>query len=187
MNTAKYSASKKQQRLYASGFTLLELMVVVMIVAIFAAIAIPSYQSFIIRNGESVAQEKLLALSGSLERWRAKNLSYKSYVPSVDFISGQGYTAHTGWGNTAICIPSTADCDYKIRLFTTASGSSVGLGAANADVTRWQAIAIPVSSNLANAKAKKFYLNSQGENCYAKKSDTNYASFAACTAANAKW
>lgn len=42
------------------GFTLLELMVVVVIVAIFATIAIPSYERYIARSYQAKAQAELL-------------------------------------------------------------------------------------------------------------------------------
>jgi type IV pilus assembly protein PilE len=52
----------------ASGFTLIELMITMLIVAILAAIAYPSYQSHVAKSRCSKAKSDLLELSHFLER-----------------------------------------------------------------------------------------------------------------------
>lgn len=63
------------------GFTLIELMVVVMIVAILVAIALPSYQQYGRRAAESNAQQEMLKLAEQLERHKGKNFSYRGFNP----------------------------------------------------------------------------------------------------------
>lgn len=62
------------------GFTLLELMMVVVIVAVFAAIAIPSYERYIARSYQAKAQAELLMLSERLESYRGRQLNYAGFV-----------------------------------------------------------------------------------------------------------
>ena len=64
----------------SSGFTLIELMVVVVIVAIFAAIAIPSYQEYVRRAVASQAQQEIQRLATLLDRRKARNFSYRGFA-----------------------------------------------------------------------------------------------------------
>ena len=70
-----------------NGFTLIELMVVVVIVAIFVAIAIPSYQAYIRRAETSKAQQELKRIATLLERHKARNFSYKGFDLSAQTLS----------------------------------------------------------------------------------------------------
>lgn len=60
----------------SKGFTLVELMVVVAIVAILAAIAWPSYTRYVLRSKIRIAQADLLALSANVENHRQRSLVY---------------------------------------------------------------------------------------------------------------
>ena len=60
-----------------AGFTLIELMITVVIVAILAAIAYPSYQRYVQNTREAEAQGQIMELASSLEAYRAKHFSYK--------------------------------------------------------------------------------------------------------------
>ncbi|WP_248796090.1 type IV pilin protein [Pseudomonas sp. MWU13-2105] len=59
-----------------SGFTLIEAMITVAIVAILAAIALPAYSSYITKSNIKAAQADLVALSLNLENYYQKQLAY---------------------------------------------------------------------------------------------------------------
>ena len=67
---------KQQVRVPARGFTLIELMIVVAIVAILAAIAYPSYREHVVKSRRATAQSCLLELAQFMERFYTTNMKY---------------------------------------------------------------------------------------------------------------
>lgn len=61
------------------GFTLIEIMVVVLIVAIFAAIAIPSYQEYKRRALATQAQDQIQQIAIELEKHKTRNFNYLGF------------------------------------------------------------------------------------------------------------
>ena len=64
----------------SAGFTLIELMIVVAIVGILAAVAYPSYQDYVRRAARADAQADLLELAQLMERQFTLNNSYAAFA-----------------------------------------------------------------------------------------------------------
>lgn len=68
----------------ANGFTLIELMIVVAIMGILAAIAVPQYQSYMLKGRRAAAQAFLLQAS---QRQQQYFLDNRSYAPSFSALN----------------------------------------------------------------------------------------------------
>ena len=94
-----------------TGFTLIELMVVIVIGTILLAVAIPSYQSQIRRSRRTEAKTAVLELAGREERFFSTNGAAYSVLPS-----DMGYTGAfpqaigSGYYNITVCSPA-GNCD----------------------------------------------------------------------------
>jgi type IV pilus assembly protein PilE len=94
-----------------AGFTLLEMMIVVIIIAILSAIAIPTYRKYVLRSHRTEAQRALLDLAGRQERYfYAKN----AYATTLLELNGTPTMAGNG-DNYVIVDPITASStDYSM-------------------------------------------------------------------------
>ena len=72
----------------AHGFTLLELMIVVSIIGILATLAVPSYQSSVVKAMEAALRQDLSTLRDVLDQHKADQ---GKYPPSLSTLVGTGY------------------------------------------------------------------------------------------------
>jgi len=75
-----------------SGFTLIEMMIVVAIIAIIAAIAYPAYQNFLLRARRADGQEFLQRIASAQERFYTNR---NRYTTDLDTAAGLGLGANT--------------------------------------------------------------------------------------------
>ena len=92
------------------GFTLIELMITVAVIGILAAIAIPSYQSYVREARRSEGTSGLLEMQSLQERWRLNNTTYgtAANLGTVGTLPTSTYYAFTVTANTATAFTLTA-------------------------------------------------------------------------------
>lgn len=69
------------------GFTLIELMVVVAIVAILTMVALPFYEEYVIRSNRSVGAAELMKLASRQEQFFIDNKTYAVTLGSLGYIN----------------------------------------------------------------------------------------------------
>jgi type IV pilus assembly protein PilE len=97
------------------GITLIELLVVIGIVGILAAVAIPSYNSYMVRARRADAKTGLEQVRAAQEMWRAERGTYA--------VDAGGNTAETILINTMGVPPSPINVDYT-WAFTVKTGTT---------------------------------------------------------------
>ncbi len=93
------------------GFTLIELMIVVVVIAILAAVAIPSYSAYVRRGERSAAQQLMLAISSREEQHL---LDARQYTATVG-TNGLGYNPQ-GWTCAAAPAATCVNARYTLTV-----------------------------------------------------------------------
>jgi type IV pilus assembly protein PilE len=153
-----------------AGFTLIELMITVAIIAILAAIALPAYSNYVIRGRLVPMTNTLAAARTAMEQYYQDNRTYLS--------TGSGSTSLTSpcsdtvnwiksWGNYALTCPTLTATTYTLQVMAT-SGAAIGatytvnqqnLMATTSYPTKWGGY-----SNLPSS-ASTCWLMRQGDSC----------------------
>lgn len=108
------------QRILPNGFTLIEMMIAVAIIAILSAIAYPNYQSYIKKSRRADAYRSLGGIGLAQEKYRSNNSQYTSTLTDIGFTS----SSSDGYYTLAITSGSASASGYIATA--TATGSQIG-------------------------------------------------------------
>jgi type IV pilus assembly protein PilE len=129
------------------GFSLIELVIVLLIIAILSAIAIPSYRKYVVRANRVDAQRSLMDLAARQERYFYSNNAYSSTLVGLganSSVAGAYYTVapvsatSTAFTMKATAVGSQLTSDKQCQTFTiTNTGVQGSTGTTANDPACW--------------------------------------------------
>src|SRR5438477_9904342 len=100
MTRAREHGRRSERRMSEIGFTLIELMIVIVITALLAALAVYGVRKYLLTVKTAEAGEMITVIRGAQEAYRAETFSYKD-VSGVNALSGSGTNYPTFYPATA--------------------------------------------------------------------------------------
>ena len=132
------------------GFTLIELVIAMVIASILAAIAIPSYSSYIQKSRRTEAKSALLNMASLEERFFSTNNTYSSTPSDLGYATG-------------LAVPFPVGNNYYniTALTVTAAVAPVNATSAGTPAT-YSITASPINSQVADSGCTSFTITSGG-------------------------
>ena len=91
----------------ATGFTLIELMIVVVIIGILMAISVPAYRDYVMRSHRTDAHSSLLDIAARQERHVAQYNRYADVITATD-LTGLNMAANSKEGYYTLAVAACA-------------------------------------------------------------------------------
>ena len=110
----------------ALGFTLIELMITVAIVGILAAVALPSYRSYVDRGQRSEARTALVEAQQFMERYYAANNRYTTDAAGTTAPNLPERLQSAGGGKYTSSVESPALASYTLQATHTGADAKCG-------------------------------------------------------------
>lgn len=127
------------------GFTLLELLIVVALIAILAAIAFPQYRDYVIRSNRATAKSLLTQVADRQEQFYVANKSYSNNLATLGFPANPFFVNRSGQATSAL-----AEALYRIEL-------------EEPTATTFRVAAIPLNQQAEDVRCTKLTLNHAGQ------------------------
>jgi len=105
------------------GFTLLELMIVLVIIGILMAIAVPSYQGYVLRSHRADAHSSLLDIAARQERYVAQRNTYTTDIAGATGLNMGSANSKEGYYTLAVTVAPCASIANCYTITATPVGS----------------------------------------------------------------
>jgi type IV pilus assembly protein PilE len=96
------------------GFSLLELIIVVAIAAILAAVATSTYGSYVLRSRRADARQALMTIAHGEERWYATYNRYTDDLRQFGYPDGAAATSPHGYYELALAVDGDAAQSFTV-------------------------------------------------------------------------
>ena len=111
------------------GFTLIEMMIVVVIVAILTAVAVPAYNSYVVRTFRTTAQSDLMGFAQAMEKQYALNFTYAGAVAGNIYPDESPLDGEIKRYDLEIIASELTTTTFPLRAVPKANSTQVGDGA----------------------------------------------------------
>jgi type IV pilus assembly protein PilE len=108
----------------SNGFTLTELLIVIAVVAVLVALAIPSYQSFVMKSRRTEAKELLYTAAQRLQQYYTMFNAYTTNAGSLSVPT----TSSNGYYNLTIAAGTTGSINTSYTVTATPVGGTSQAG-----------------------------------------------------------
>ena len=141
-----------------SGFTLIEVMIVVAIIAILAAIALPSYRDHVLRGKISVAVSELESMRTEMERYFQDNRTFAAK-------GAANPPCLTARDIDAFSLSCTGPTVNAYTITATGAGVAIGFSYTINQINERNTTAVPAGSGYVTCNKSNGWIIKKGQQC----------------------